>query len=180
MRCVRAACGVWHLAIIGQLIRSARRVCGTAAARRVCGAAAVHASCVRCMRAACGAALLRAPLALIVSIDLSASSREQGEIRVGPEGVARGGSVQNPMQKATISARSGRRSGGCYAFEKRAKPDAESDHFGAVWRQVRRLSRQGEAQVPRLSRLLEACKTRCKKRRFWRGLDAGPKAVPTP
>ena len=37
------------------------------------------------------------------------------------------------MQKATTSARFGRRSGGCYAFEKRAKPDAKSDDFGAVW-----------------------------------------------
>ena len=33
-------------------------------------------------------------------------------------------------------------------FEKRAKPDAESDDFGAVWTQARRLLR-----------LLEACKT---------------------
>ena len=50
------------------------------------------------------------------------------------------------MHKATISARSGRKSGGCTAFEKHAKPDAESDDFGAVWTQVRRLLR-----------LLEAC-----------------------
>merc|ERR1719331_2138054 len=70
-----------------------------------------------------------------------------------PEAVAPSRSVQNPMQKATISARSGRRSGGCCAFEKRAKPDAESDDFGAVWTQVRRLLR-----------LREACKTRCRKR----------------
>ena len=49
------------------------------------------------------------------------------------------------MQKATISARSGRRSGGCCAFEKRAKPDAKSDDFGAVWTQVRRLLRFLEA-----------------------------------
>ena len=39
------------------------------------------------------------------------------------------------MQKATISARSGRRSGGCNERGKRAKPDAKSDHFGAVWTQ---------------------------------------------
>ena len=65
------------------------------------------------------------------------------------------------MQKATISARSGRRSGGCNDTWKRAKPDAKSDDFGAVWTQVRRVLR-----------LLEACKTRCKKRRFRRGLDA--------
>ena len=37
------------------------------------------------------------------------------------------------MQKAIISARSGRRSGGCNERGKRAKPDAKSDHFGAVW-----------------------------------------------
>ena len=43
------------------------------------------------------------------------------------------------MQKAAISARSGRRSGGCYASLKRAKADAKSDDFGAVWTQVRRL-----------------------------------------
>ena len=49
---------------------------------------------------------------------------------------------------------------------KRAKPDAKSDDFGAVWTQVRRLSR-----------LLEACKTRCKKRRFWRGLPSGARWV---
>ena len=36
------------------------------------------------------------------------------------------------------------------------------DDFGAVWTQVRRVFR-----------LLEACKIRCKKRRFYRGLDAG-------
>ena len=127
-------------------------------------------------------ALLRALLALTVSIDLSALDGErdemrvgeggegqQGEIRVGPEAVPRGGSVQNPMQKATTSARSGRRSGGCYAFDNRAKPDAKSDDFGAVWTQVRRLLR-----------FLEACKTRCKKRPFWRGLDAGPEAVALP
>ena len=63
----------------------------------------------------------------------------------------------------------GRRSGGCYAFLKRAKPGAESDHFGAVWTQVRRLFR-----------FLEACKTRCRKRPFRRGLDAGPEAVTLP
>ena len=60
-----------------------------------------------------GPALFRAALALTVSIDLSASDGDGG-------------------QKATTSARSGRRSGGCYAFEKRAKPDAESDDFGAA------------------------------------------------
>ena len=37
------------------------------------------------------------------------------------------------MPKATISARSGGRSGGCTAFEVRVKPDAKSDDFGAVW-----------------------------------------------
>ena len=37
--------------------------------------------------------------------------------------------VQNPMQKATTSARSGRRSGGCFAFDNRAKPDAKNDDF---------------------------------------------------
>merc|ERR1712091_616222 len=70
------------------------------------------------------------------------------------------------MQKATISARSGRRSGGCYEVGKRAKTDAKSDHFGAVWTQVRRLLRGGQA-----------CKNRCKKRPFRRGLGAGPEAV---
>ena len=34
------------------------------------------------------------------------------------------------MQKAAISARSGRRSGGCYASLKRAKADAKSDDQG--------------------------------------------------
>ena len=42
------------------------------------------------------------------------------------------GGSRIPMQKATSSARSGRKSGGCYAFDNRAKPDAESDEFGAV------------------------------------------------
>ena len=37
------------------------------------------------------------------------------------------------MQKATISAPSGRRSGGCSETGKRAETDAKSDHFGAVW-----------------------------------------------
>ena len=37
------------------------------------------------------------------------------------------------MQKATILARSGRRSAGCPDSLKRAKPDAKSDDFGAVW-----------------------------------------------
>ena len=36
---------------------------------------------------------------------------------------------------------------------------------------------QNRTQVRRLFRLLEACKTRCKKRPFRRGLDAGPEAV---
>ena len=36
------------------------------------------------------------------------------------------------MQKAMISARSGRRPGGRYPLEMRAKPDAKSDDFGAV------------------------------------------------
>ena len=69
--------------------------------------------------------------------------------------------VQNPMQKATILARSACRSGGCSDTLKRAKPDAKSDDFDAVW-----------TQVQRVLRLLEACKSRCKKRRFWRSLDA--------
>ena len=33
----------------------------------------------------------------------------------------------------------GRRSGGCSNTLKRAKPDAKSDDFGAVWTQVRRV-----------------------------------------
>ena len=111
------------------------------------------------------ATLSCAPLALTVSnkfsINLSASGGEQGEIRVG--------TVQVPMQKGSISARSRRRSGGCFASWKRTKPNAKSDHFGAVWTQVRRVFR-----------FLEACKTRCQKRPFRRGLDAGPEAVPLP
>ena len=38
-------------------------------------------------KSAAKTALFRAPLALTVSIDLSASGGEQGEVRVGPQGV---------------------------------------------------------------------------------------------
>ena len=44
-----------------------------------------------------------------------------------------------------------RRSGGCFASLKRAKPDAESDDFGALCMHVRMLFR-----------FLEAYKTRCR------------------
>ena len=83
-------------------------------------------------KSAAKTATFRAPLALTVSIDLSASDGERDEIRVGKGGEG---------QKATISARSARRSGGCCAFDNRAKPNAKSDDFGAVWTQVRRLFR---------------------------------------
>ena len=39
---------------------------------------------------------------------------------------------------------------------------------------------QGETREAEVLRLLEACKSRCKKRRFRRGLDAGPEAVTSP
>ena len=52
---------------------------------------------------------------------------------------------------------------------KRAEPDAKSDDFGAVWTLL--------DAGPEAFQHLEACKTRCKKRRFWRDLDAGPEQV---
>ena len=50
-----------------------------------------YAACITCgqgaRKSAAKTALFRAPLALTVSIDLSASGGEQGEVRVGPQGV---------------------------------------------------------------------------------------------
>ena len=77
----------------------------------------------------------------------------------GPKAVSHPGSVQSPMAKATISARSGRMSGGCTASWKRAKPDAKSDHFPA-----RSGRRSGGCYVS-----LKRTKPGAKKRRIRRG-----------
>ena len=48
------------------------------------------------------------------------------------------------MQKATISARSARRSGGCFAFDNRAKPDAKSHHLGGAFEKRAKLDAKSD------------------------------------